>query len=93
MHDAAVNHSSIDPFRNRVRTYACVCVCVCVLNHVQLFVIPCSSPGPSIHEILQAKILEWVAISYPGDIPDPGTEPTSFVSPALAGRFFTTSAP
>ena len=28
----------------------------------------------------------------PGDLPDPGIEPTSFASPALAGRFFTTSA-
>ena len=26
----------------------------------------------------------------PGDLPDPGIEPTSLVSPALAGRFFTT---
>ena len=28
----------------------------------------------------------------PGDLPDPGTEPTSLTAPALAGRFFTTSA-
>ena len=28
----------------------------------------------------------------PGDLPDPGIEPTSLTSPALAGRFFTTSA-
>ena len=27
----------------------------------------------------------------PGDLPDPGTEPTSLTSPALAGRYFTTS--
>ena len=27
-----------------------------------------------------------------GDLPDPGIEPASLVSPALAGRFFTTSA-
>ena len=27
----------------------------------------------------------------PGDLPDPGIEPTSLTSPALAGRFFTTS--
>ena len=24
----------------------------------------CSSPGPSVHGILQAKILEWVAITF-----------------------------
>ena len=28
----------------------------------------------------------------PGDLPDPGIEPASLVSPALAGGFFTTSA-
>ena len=27
----------------------------------------------------------------PGDLPDPGIEPASLTSPALAGRFFTTS--
>ena len=30
--------------------------------------------------------------SPPGDLPDPGSEPTSLTSPALAGRFFPTSA-
>ena len=28
----------------------------------------------------------------PGDLPNPGMEPSSFMSPALAGKFFTTSA-
>ena len=28
----------------------------------------------------------------PGDLPDPGTEPTSLTSPSLAGGFFTTNA-
>ena len=41
--------------------------------------------------ILQARILEWVAIPPPGDLPDPGIEPASLRSLALAGRFFTTS--
>ena len=30
--------------------------------------------------------------SLPGDLPEPGIEPVSPMSPALAGRFFTTSA-
>ena len=29
----------------------------------------------------------------PGDLPDPGIEPTSLVPPALASRFFTTGTP
>ena len=36
----------------------------CSLSHVQLFVTPQTSPSvSSVHGILQAKILEWVAIS------------------------------
>ena len=37
----------------------------------------CSLPGSSIHGIFQARILEWVAISSPGDLPNPGIEPQS----------------
>ena len=35
------------------------------------------------HGILQARILEWVAISFPGDLPDPGIEPKCFRTFAL----------
>ena len=51
-----------------------------------------SLPGFSVHGIPQAIKLEWVAISYSGDLPDPGIKPTSLMSPALAGMFFTSSA-
>jgi len=47
----------------------------------------CSPLGSSVHGILQARILEWVA--FPGDLPDPGIEP---MSTAMASRFFTTSS-
>ena len=50
-----------------------------------------SLPGSSVHGILHARILEWVAMPPPGDLPDPGIEPVSLMSPALAGRFFNTS--
>ena len=39
-----------------------------------------SPPTSSVHGILQAIILEWVAVPSPGDLPDPGIEPRS---PAL----------
>ena len=34
----------------------------------------------------------WSGLPFlsPEDLPDPGIKPTSFISPALAGRFFTT---
>ena len=47
--------------------------------------IDCSLPGSSLHGIFQARILEWVAISYSRGSCYPGTEPASLVSPALAG--------
>jgi len=74
-----------------VCVYVCVCVCVHALthalSHVRLFCDPmdCSPQGSSVHGILQARILEWVAISFSRDLPDPGIIP---VSPALAGGFF-----
>ena len=40
--------------------------------------------GFSVHGIFQARILEWVAIPTPGDLPNPGIEPGS---PTLAGEF------
>ena len=36
-----------------------------------------SVPGSSFHGIIQARILEWVAIPFSGDFPDPEIEPRS----------------
>ena len=52
-----------------------------------------SPPGSSVSGIVQARILEQVAISFSRDLPDPGTEPVSLRSPALAGGFFTAEPP
>ena len=41
-------------------------------------------PGPSVHRIFQARILEWVPFPSPGDLPDLGIEPASL---ALAVSF------
>ena len=55
--------------------------------------INCSPPGSSVHGILQARILEWVAIPFSRDLPDPETELKSPVPLCrrlhLAGGFFT----
>ena len=50
-------------------------------------------PGFSVHRISQARILEWVPFPSPGDVPDPGIEPSFLMSPALADDIFTTSTP
>ena len=49
-----------------------------------------SPPGSSVHGILQPRILEsgW-PFPPPGDLPDPGMEPVSLMSPAWAGGFLT----
>ena len=69
----------------------CVCVCVCVLVAHSCpslcDTVDCSSPDSSVHGISQVRILEWVANFLSKGTSDPGIE---LVSPALAGRFFTT---
>ena len=52
----------------------------------------CSLPGSSVHGILQARILEWVAMSSPEDLPDPGIKlrsPALQMTSWIAGGFFT----
>ena len=64
----------------------CVCAVASVMSNSLQSV---GLPGSSAHGILQARALEWVAMPSPGDPPDPGIEPTSLMSPALAEGFFT----
>ena len=49
-----------------------------------------SLPGFTVRGILQARILEWVAMPSSRDLPDPGIKLSSLASPSLVGRFFTT---
>ena len=52
----------------------------------------CSPPGSSVHGILQARILQWVAMpSSRGIFPTQASNPESPTSPALVNGFFTTS--
>ena len=50
-----------------------------------------SPPSSSVHGILLARTLEWVAIPFCKGSSNTGIEPRSLKSPALAGQFFTTS--
>ena len=58
------------------------------LSRVRLFETPmdCSLPGSSVHEILQARILGWVAILFSRDFSQPRDQ--THVS-HIAGKFFT----
>ena len=66
---------------------------MCVLTCVQLFMTPWTSPpGSSVHGIFQAKLLEWVAISYSrgSSWPKDQTQVSHF---SCIGGFFTPTPP
>ena len=54
----------------------CACMCAHLLQWCPTLCDPmdCSPPGSSVHGILQAKILEWVAMPSSRDLPNPGTK-------------------
>ena len=53
--------------------------------------VDCNPVGSSVHGILQARILEWVAMPSSRGTFLTRIKPASLRFPALAGRFFTTS--
>ena len=68
-----------------------VCCCYCLLTKSCLTLYSpkdCSLPGSSVHEISQAKILEWVAISFSRG--SSRNQEIKLVSLAFAGGFFIT---
>ena len=68
----------------------CACVCVCAHNHSAVFdslrPYRLSPPGSSVHGILQARILEWVANPFSRGSSRPNDQ--TQVS-CIAGRFLT----
>ena len=46
--------------------------------------------APLSMEFSKQEYWSGLPVPTPGDLPNPGVEPTSLVSPALAGGFFTT---
>ena len=52
----------------------------------------CSLSGSSVHEILHARILEWVAVPFSRGSSQPKDRAESLTSPTLAGGLFTTGA-
>ena len=71
--------------------YIC-CVVVQVLSRVQLFMTPWTVARQAPLSMGFPRQGYWSRSPFPppGDLPNPGTEPTF---PALAGRFFTTESP
>ena len=76
----------------------CVCLAVCpgsVTPSVRLLAAPGIVARKASLSLEFSRQGYWSGLSLPtpGDLPDPGIKPTSLVSPALTGGFFTTVAP
>ena len=68
-------------------------VCVCAQSYLTLcgtWTVTCQAPLPM--EISSQEYCSEFPFPSPGDLLNPGIEPTSHTSPITAGRFFTTSA-
>ena len=53
------------PLHWQVNSYPLYYQCVCALSRVRLCdPMDCNLPGSSVHAVFQARILEWVAISF-----------------------------
>ena len=67
-------------------------LCVCGLGGVQLSATPRTTAHQHPLSMEFSRQEHWSGLLFPspGDLPDPGIKPSA-VSPALAGRFFTTS--
>ena len=63
-------------------------MCASCFSHVQLFVTLCAGA----HQASLSMEFPRQQCPPPGDLPNPGIEPVSVVSPALVGEFFITSA-
>ena len=72
----------------------CVCASAQLLSCVRLlepsWTVACQAP--LFTEFSRQEYWNGLPFPNPGDLPDPGVEPASLVSPALADRFFTTIA-
>ena len=61
-------------------------------NHVPLFVTLWTVAKAPLSMQEAARMLEQVAVESSENLPNPGVQPASLMTPALAGRFFTTNA-
>ena len=68
--------------------YVCVCAQSC-LTPCDPWTVACQAPLPM--EISSQEYCSGLAFPSPGDLLNPGIEPTSHTSPITADRFFTTS--
>ena len=68
------------------------CVSVSRSSLTPFYPTDCSSPGSSVHEILQARIWRWLPFPCPGDLAISGTEPWSSLQEDSLPFWATTNA-
>ena len=71
-----------------------LCVCVSHFSRARLFgtLWTVAYQAPLSIGFSRQEYWSGLLCSPPGDLPNPGKKPASLMSPAWAGRFFTTSA-
>ena len=86
-----VHRNSFHVFKWLLPVHACVLSC---FSHVWLHdPMGCSLSGSSVHGILQARILEWVAISFSGGASWPRDQTCISCVSCIGSKFFTTRPP
>ena len=93
---ASQNVQEILKLHFSVLSQVCVCVCVCVCaracgqSYPTLYdPMDCSPPSSSIHGIIWARILQWVAISFSRGSSQPRNQTCFSCISCIGGRFFT----
>ena len=91
LHWTSYQHPTCNSLQNHFMCFACACV-LSRFSHVQLCVTSWTIAHQTHLPMGFSRQEYWqsgLPFPSPGDLPDPGIKPTSLMSPALSGRFFT----
>ena len=79
------------PLNHQESLFVSPVLCLVAQSYLTLFdPMDCSRPGSSVHGILQARILEWVAMTLPRGLAHPGIK---LMSPTLQADFLLSEPP
>ena len=84
------NHTSKSKMNFHMITFN-VCMHVKSLQSCPTLCNPMDRSAPLSMGFSRQESWSWLTFPSPGDLPNQGIQPTSLMSPALAGGFFTTS--